>query len=53
MTDAEAYRFLSGLHRRLRACLVHIGLDAMAYSAFRARWDDLARTADRVSELTW
>jgi hygromycin-B 4-O-kinase len=42
-----------GRHRRLRACLVHIGLDAMAYNAYRGRWDDLARTADQVSELTW
>lgn len=39
------------LHRRLRACLVHIGLDAMAYNAYRRRWGDLARTASQMSEL--
>jgi aminoglycoside phosphotransferase (APT) family kinase protein len=39
------------LHHRLRACLVHIGLDAMAYNAYRGRWDDLARTASQISEL--
>jgi aminoglycoside phosphotransferase (APT) family kinase protein len=32
-----------GLHQRLRACLLHIGLDAMAYNAYRGpvRRDDL------------
>ncbi len=40
-----------GLHHRLRACLVHIGLDAMAYNAYRGRWDDLARIASQVTEL--
>jgi hygromycin-B 4-O-kinase len=40
------------LHHRLWACLVHIGLDAMAYNAYRGRWDDLARTASQISELT-
>jgi hygromycin-B 4-O-kinase len=42
-----------GLHQRLRACLLHIGLDAMAYNAYRGpeRFDDLARTARQVSEL--
>ena len=40
-----------GLHHRLHACLVHIGLDAMAYNAYRSRWDDLARTASQVSQL--
>jgi Phosphotransferase enzyme family len=40
------------LHHRLRACLVRIGLDAMAYNAYRGRWDDLARTASQISELT-
>jgi hygromycin-B 4-O-kinase len=39
------------LHARLRACLVHIGLDAMAYNAYRGRWDDLARNASQLSEL--
>ena len=42
-----------GLHQRLRACLLHIGLDAMAYNAYRGpeRLDDLARTARQVTEL--
>jgi hygromycin-B 4-O-kinase len=40
-----------GLDHRLRACLVHIGLDAMSYNAFRGRWDDLARNAAQVSKL--
>ncbi len=41
----------SDLHHRLQAYLVHIGLDAMAYNAFRGRWDDLARNASQISEL--
>jgi hygromycin-B 4-O-kinase len=40
-----------GLHHRIHACLVHIGLDAMAYNAYRGRWDDLTRIASQVSEL--
>jgi hypothetical protein len=40
-----------GLHHRLQACLVHIGLGAMAYNAYRRCWDDLARTASQVSGL--
>jgi hypothetical protein len=42
-----------GLHHRLQACLLHIGLDAMAYNAYRGpeRFDDLARTASQISEL--
>ncbi len=40
-----------GLHHRLRACLVHIGLDAMAYNAYRGRRDDLARIASQMTEL--
>lgn len=40
-----------GLHHRLHACLVHIGLDAMAYNAFSGRWDDLARIASQISRL--
>jgi hygromycin-B 4-O-kinase len=42
-----------GLHQRLRACLLHIGLDAMAYNAYRGpeRLGDLARTASQVSAL--
>ena len=27
---------LPALHHRLQACLLHIGLDAMAYNAYRA-----------------
>jgi hygromycin-B 4-O-kinase len=41
----------TGLHHRLQACLVHIGLDAMAYNAYRRRWDDLARIASQVAGL--
>lgn len=40
-----------GLHHRIQACLVHIGLDAMAYNAYRGRWDDLTRVTNQVSEL--
>jgi hygromycin-B 4-O-kinase len=42
-----------GLDYRLRACLLHIALDAMAYNAYRgpARHDDLARTVAQVSAL--
>jgi hygromycin-B 4-O-kinase len=42
-----------GLRQRLRACLLHIGLDAMAYNAYRGpeRHDDLARTARQVTGL--
>jgi hygromycin-B 4-O-kinase len=39
------------LDRRLTACLLHIGLDAMSYSAFRGRWDDLARNAAQLATL--
>jgi hygromycin-B 4-O-kinase len=41
----------AGLDHRLHACLLHIGLDAMTYNAFRGRWDDLARNAAQISEL--
>jgi hygromycin-B 4-O-kinase len=37
--------------RRLAACLLHIGLDAMSYTAFRGRWDDLARNAAQLAAL--
>src|SRR5262249_22425343 len=42
------------LHARLRAYLLHIGLDAMAYNAYCGprRHDDLARTARQVTALT-
>ncbi|MGN6796379.1 MAG: phosphotransferase family protein [Streptosporangiaceae bacterium] len=39
------------LDRRLTACLLHIGLDAMSYNAFRGRWDDLARNASQLAAL--
>ncbi len=39
------------LDRRLLACLLHIGLDAMSYCAFRGRWDDLARNAAQLAAL--
>jgi len=39
------------LNRRLTACLLHIGLDAMTYCTFRCRWDDLARNAAQLAAL--
>jgi hygromycin-B 4-O-kinase len=39
------------LDRRLLTYLIHIGLDAMSYDAFKHRPDDLARNAARVLEL--
>jgi hypothetical protein len=36
---------------RLRACLVHLGLDAQAYNAFTSRWDELGRSGERTLEL--
>jgi hygromycin-B 4-O-kinase len=39
------------LDQRLRAYLLHIGLDAMAYNAFRGRWDDLARNTAQLVQL--
>lgn len=41
----------ANLDRRLTACPVHIGLDAMSYCAFRGRWDDLARNAAQLAAL--
>jgi hygromycin-B 4-O-kinase len=38
-------------HHRLRAYLLHIGLDAMAYTAYRGRWDDLSRIAKQTADL--
>lgn len=38
-------------HHRLRAYLLHIGLDAMAYTAYRGRWDDLSRIARQTADL--
>jgi hygromycin-B 4-O-kinase len=37
--------------RRLLACQLHIGLDAMSYTALRGRWDDLARNAAQLAAL--
>jgi hygromycin-B 4-O-kinase len=39
------------LDHRLLTYLIHIGLDAMSYDAFKRRPDDLARNASRVLEL--
>lgn len=39
------------LDHRLRAYLLHIGLDAMTYNAFRGRWDDLTRNTAQVAQL--
>jgi hypothetical protein len=35
----------------LHSYLLHIGLDAMAYNAFRGRRDDLARVTAQVARL--
>ena len=37
--------------QRLRAYQLHIGLDALAYSAFVGRWDDVERNSDQVMSL--
>jgi hygromycin-B 4-O-kinase len=39
------------LDHRLLTSLIHIGLDAMSYDAFKRRPDDLARNVARVLEL--
>lgn len=36
---------------RLRACQIHIGLDAQAYNVFTERWEELARSGQRTLEL--
>jgi hygromycin-B 4-O-kinase len=36
---------------RLQACLLHIGLGAMAYNAYRQHWDDLMRSARQTSRV--
>jgi hygromycin-B 4-O-kinase len=41
----------ANLDRRLTACLLHIGLDAMSYCTFRGRWDELARNAAQLAAL--
>jgi hygromycin-B 4-O-kinase len=37
--------------RRLEACLLHIGLDLMSYTAYRGRWNDFSRVAEQTSRL--
>lgn len=37
--------------RRLRVYQLHIGLDALAYTAFVGRWDDVERNSERVMGL--
>jgi hygromycin-B 4-O-kinase len=39
------------VEHRLRAYQLHIGLDAMAYTAFTSRWEDLQRNADQLAVL--
>jgi hygromycin-B 4-O-kinase len=39
-------------HNRLWAYLLHIGLDAMAYNAYRGRWNDLSLIAGQLSSVT-
>ena len=36
---------------RLRACQIHIGLDAQGYNVYTERWDELARSGRRTLEL--
>jgi len=36
---------------RLHTYLIHIGLDAIAYCAFRGRWDEVRANADTVQSL--
>jgi hygromycin-B 4-O-kinase len=44
-------RYPADLDHRLLTYLIHIGLDAMSYDAFKRRPYDLARNAARVMEL--
>lgn len=37
--------------RRLRVYQLHIGLDALAYTAFVGRWDDVERNCEQVMSL--
>ncbi|MFJ6183410.1 hypothetical protein [Streptomyces sp. NPDC092295] len=39
------------MRERLHACLIHIGLDAIAYCAFQRRWDDVRSNVDIVTAL--
>ena len=36
---------------RLRVYQLHIGLDALAYTAFVGRWDDVERNSEQVMSL--
>jgi hygromycin-B 4-O-kinase len=38
------------LQPRLQACLLHIGLGAMAYNAYRQSWDDLILSARQTAQ---
>jgi hygromycin-B 4-O-kinase len=40
-----------GLQPRLQACLLHIGLGAMAYNAYRRRRDDLALSTAQTAKV--
>lgn len=40
------------LDARLSACVLHIGLDHLAYNAYRGDWPTLALTAERMRALT-
>jgi hygromycin-B 4-O-kinase len=42
----------ANLRERLHAYLIHIGLDAIAYCAFRGRWDEVRSNLDVVVALT-
>jgi len=42
---------VSAFDERLRACAVHIALDAQEYNAFMERWDGVARVGRRMREL--
>lgn len=37
--------------KRLRACQIHIGLEAQAYNVFTDRWDELAKSGQRTLDL--
>jgi hygromycin-B 4-O-kinase len=56
VTAARAHYESVGLEvpafeQRLRASMVHIGLDAQTYNAFTDRWDELERSALRTLEV--
>jgi hygromycin-B 4-O-kinase len=55
---SEAIRYYSSIglsvprfEERLTCCLIHIGLAAQAYNAFKERWDALEETARRTLEV--